>query len=134
MWADKYVGIPFKDRGRDADGCDCWGLLRLIMREGKGVDLPSFSTVSATDHQAAAVEIANACMSGPWGDVPAGQARAFDVVLMRGGGRSPCHVGLLVDAKRMIHVEKQGTSVVVPLTDVSVRNRIVSVWRHEAKA
>lgn len=43
----RFVGIPFVDGGRTLDGCDCYGLSRLVYADF-GVDLPDF-TVSCFD-------------------------------------------------------------------------------------
>lgn len=43
---ERYLDIPYKDGGRDWDGCDCWGLVRLILAEERGIVLPSFSDVT----------------------------------------------------------------------------------------
>jgi hypothetical protein len=40
---DRYIGIPWIDRGRGIAGCDCYGLLRLVLSELRGVELPSLS-------------------------------------------------------------------------------------------
>jgi len=32
-WASTYVGIPYRFAGRDRAGCDCWGLVRLVLAE-----------------------------------------------------------------------------------------------------
>jgi cell wall-associated NlpC family hydrolase len=116
MRFDRFIGTPYKHRGRDLRGWDCWGCARLIFQWATGIALPSWSTV------------ADAMASGSWRQVD--PPRRLDFVLMRG---EPCHVGLMIDGQRMIHVERDGPGTVVAgLDDIAIRNRIVGFWRHEA--
>jgi len=41
-WLNDYVGLPYKLNGRDRLGLDCWGLLCLVWREQRGIELPDF--------------------------------------------------------------------------------------------
>lgn len=38
-WLDRYIGLPWKIGGRELHGgIDCWGLVRLVMRDEAGID------------------------------------------------------------------------------------------------
>ncbi|MCQ2082740.1 MAG: NlpC/P60 family protein [Lachnospiraceae bacterium] len=39
-WVNKYVGIPFVSLGRTMEGCDCYGLIRLILLNEYNYKLP----------------------------------------------------------------------------------------------
>lgn len=36
------IGIPFKDRGRDLNGLDCWGLAKIVFKR-YGQDIPDYN-------------------------------------------------------------------------------------------
>jgi len=39
----KYLNIPYKSKGRDFSGVDCYGLLLLIFKEEKNIILPDYT-------------------------------------------------------------------------------------------
>jgi cell wall-associated NlpC family hydrolase len=59
-WAASYVGIPFRSRGRDRSGCDCYGLLALVLSEVFHLEVPSYAAdyLDATDAEEIAALIA----------------------------------------------------------------------------
>jgi cell wall-associated NlpC family hydrolase len=39
-WMLEFVGIPYLDGGNTINGLDCYGLYRLVLKRGLGVELP----------------------------------------------------------------------------------------------
>jgi len=42
-WVYKYIGIPFVSNGRTMEGCDCYGLIRLVLKNEYNIDIPELS-------------------------------------------------------------------------------------------
>ncbi len=127
---DRYVGIPYLDRGRSIAGCDCYGLVWLVMLELRGVELPSFVEcyVTAADRRAIADLIA--ARRSPWRPVAAGSERPFDGVLLR-AGRLETHIGLVVDQGRLLHVNEGGESQIERYSAPPMSHRVSGFYRFQ---
>lgn len=129
-WVAAYVGIPYRALGRDEEGVDCWGLVRLIYAGRLGVGLPAydgrgFSGRASVSDVAALVESAKRTC---WHEVPEADAAVPDVVLLRVRGQ-PIHVGVLVAPKVMLHSLAGHDSAVERLDGLLWSNRIMGFWR-----
>lgn len=125
---DRYVGIPYRDRGRSITGCDCYGLLWLITRELRGVELPSFADgyVTTSDREAIASLIRDGI--DQWELVPRGSEQTFDGVLMR-GRRDLSHIGIVIAPGRLLHVDRGETSRIERYTSPPISLRVAGFYR-----
>ena len=133
-WVSDYVGIPFHPFGRDRKGCDCWGLVRLVLAERFGLDVPSYDGRYAGAGRQDVAELGRLIdLERRLLDVaavPAGAERAGDIVLLRVLGQ-PCHVGVVVAAGHMLHVEAGIDAMVERYRGVAWERRVLGFWRPE---
>lgn len=132
MTFDRFVGLAYADKGR-GPAYDCWGLLVAVMRDLRGVDLPSYSDqyVTADDRRALAALIAGEL--DPWDEIASGQEQAFDAVLMR-EGRFPRHVGIVTAPGRLLHISAGETSMIERYREGPLKHRVVGFYRYRANA
>ncbi|WP_188052257.1 NlpC/P60 family protein [Aureimonas fodinaquatilis] len=133
MMLDHYVGLPFAERGRDGDGLDCWGLLRLIYREQLGITLPSFADAYMTTEDGVALADLMAGNMGPWIEVARDSERVGDGVLMTLAGQ-PRHIGIVAAPGFVLHIERGMGSIIEPFTSPRISRRIVGLFRHRSAA
>lgn len=116
-----FIGIPYQDHGRDRDGCDCWGLVRLVLREAFGADVPDHAAAYEHAKHKDSVETAiRAGLAADWrrkGDgewlfeaarrPAAASVRPAigDLIIFNIGGR-PLHTALLSSVRplKVLHV------------------------------
>lgn len=137
-WVAAYVGLPFADKGRTYAGCDCWGLVRLVLAEQFGIALPDYSDayVDAHDHDSVSAAVQAGLRDG-WSQVE-GARQCGDLLVIKIAAR-PWHCGLMVTPERFLHCPTQpdrrtgretGTSCIERLDNAMFRNRIEGIYRH----
>lgn len=130
-WVVKYLGIPWRDHGRSHTGCDCWGLVRLVLEIEARRTLPSFEGLYDT---ADSVEELDALFDQAWplpGIVPVtGNPQEFDILLFRVCGSS-CHVAVALGDGRFLHVRPDCYPAVESLANPMWKPRLMGVYRHE---
>lgn len=144
-WTERYIGIPWQEDGIGISGCNCWTLVRLVLLEQAGVEVPTYGEVSAEDMIKVVRQLGRIMgprsIDGDWLPVEPPTLRTFDVVAMagrfrQGGGprRETVHVGIIVPSGSVLHIEEPRDSVHVGLDHPIVRNRITGFYRHKALA
>jgi hypothetical protein len=130
-----WLGIPYKIRGRDRSGVDCFGLAFLVYREAFDLDLPNYSWVHSLDRLECEAAFAEGALS--WIEVPLSEARWPDVVSIIRDGIA-CHCGLFVPGRpvaRLLHADLRQLSGAPRLDQLpDPRDRVGKCYRHPALA
>lgn len=126
---EKYVGVPFSDKGETLAGANCWTLARLIYKEEFGINLPSFSNKYELNDEAGIAELIAQYKEG-WESVDSPQAG--DLVLFRILGHES-HVGVMIDAKRFVDIRENRDSVIDSIDSPTIRKRVVGFFRYSEK-
>jgi len=121
-WWGRYIGLPFDD-------AHCWELVRRVYADQRRIALPFYGEVDARD----LASVARTIEAGQGGDhwQPVAQPQLFDVALMRGRSRI-WHVGVMVDARRVLHTEQATDAVVIAVRDPAISGRIIGYRRYVA--
>ena len=81
MQVEKYIGLQYKEKGRDFSGVDCYGLVRLFYKNEYQIDLPSFTSEYTQDDTSRIQELIAQYKEG-WENVTT-TPQSGDVVLFR---------------------------------------------------
>jgi len=127
-WVNKYIGIPFVSNGRSTDGCDCYGLIRLILRNEYGIELPELS-----NNYADALNVSETARLFAE-NLPVLTAEKIDrpeekaVVVITEHGVA-AHVGIVAGSGYILHTGVKTGSVCQRETHPGLRGRIEGYYR-----
>lgn len=129
MWCNNYISVPFEEHGRNRQGCDCWGLARLIYKEQLNIDLPELLNYKNTKDSRNIAELYE-IEHQEWQEIPLGQEKSFDILVFKMLGL-PTHIAVVVDKGLMIHCEKGcGTHISEYNREVQWKTRLAGVYRY----
>lgn len=127
---EKYIGIPFLEKGRDATGLDCWGLVRLIYKQEYNINLPSFATDYTLSDDDRIGELFAQYKEG-WEVLDNPQPGSAVIFRMFG---TESHIGVVVDNSRFIHVREGRDTVIESLESGKWAKRIVGFFQYSEKS
>ena len=96
---EKYLSIPYKKYGREKTGCDCWGLICLILEREVSITLPSMPD-SQSDMRS--------LYECAWKKIDTPEAHCIGLSIMDDGEK---HAVLFLDSKRFIEMCHDGVFV-----------------------
>lgn len=132
-WSCGYIGLPWRPRGRDRSGVDCFGVARLVLWEQAGIELDAATEAAATAHpDGLAAEADRIAAAAPWRRVTS-PGRELDIAVFATGVYTR-HIGVLVGPQMMLHVLEGELSCLMRLDTPRWRARFLGLLRHERLA
>lgn len=122
------VGVPYKSKGRDLLGADCWGLLRLFYIQEFGIVLPSYDEHYTDAFDKESVTGAINSLKSDWVEVS--EPKYGDAIKLRLSGH-PCHVGVYLGNNEFLHTQHGHDSCIDRLDGIKWKNRIDGFYRHK---
>jgi len=123
---DKYIGIPYKEYGRDTDGIDCWGLARLFYKQEFNIDLPSYNTETVRIFDPKLSQSVNEFI-GNWTKTAA--PKLGDLCLFNILGE-PTHVGIYLENSQFLHAPEGYTSVIESFKKPTWNKRLEGIYTY----
>ena len=119
-----FIGIPFKDGGRDFTSVDCWGLAVLYYRYALGITLPDYR-IGCAFASMIAEKIAEEEKSGAWRELEHPEPDC--IVLMALDASQPRirqHIGVYVNQGQILHTTaSMGASYLIRLDQPLIQCR-----------
>lgn len=126
----KSLGAPFKSKGRNYAGWDCFGPFYCGYRDVLGIEMPSYvdDYVDPGDTDASRRVIQDIILAQKHNWETVQKPRAMDVVLFQYGG-TRTHLGIMVDIKQFLHCERKIGTVIERVDSAKWKSRVEGIYR-----
>lgn len=104
-WSDEYIGIPFVENDQGSrKGTNCWGIVRLIYLEQRGILLPSYDGSYRGIRDFAGLDIViHRAIAQLW--KPIAVPKPFNIIVTK-AGKDVSHIGVVIDHREFIHTRE----------------------------
>lgn len=119
-----YIGIPFKYNGRTLKELDCYGLVMLLYKNLKSIDIPDVTSPEYLKEIASLVDSEK--LKWKPCEIKEGAVLVFSI---KGYG---AHVGYVIGPDKMIHTWEATNGVTIERISFSWQNRILGCYEYEA--
>ena len=123
----EYLRIPFKHMGRDEQGADCFGLLRLFYQRELGIALKDYAGSYEPDWWKDSSLLTDNYRK--WGFRKTSQPVPGNAILFRNTTEGAGHIGIILDDQYFLHMTKVGACISEYTFGVWAR-QIHSVYRY----
>lgn len=126
---ERFVGLPFADHGRAADGgLDCWGGVRYVLGEMRGLRLPDYGVgyTDVGDSAGIAATIKAGLMEG-WKKIDLPEPFALVIFNIC---KNPWHVGVVVGRNEFLHWPDGQSSRIERLDAANWAKRVEGYYRY----
>lgn len=126
----KYIGIPYKNLGRDFSGCDCYGLVYLVYKTELGIVLPDYTELQYSKDWYKEENHILENIDSKWSKVEETPYKIFDALIFYGIGFTTVanHIGIYIGDDKFLHVFSSSTSMISRLEKFS--NKLYGVMRY----
>jgi cell wall-associated NlpC family hydrolase len=124
----KYLGIPYKHTGRTIEGLDCWGLIKIVYKDVRNVDLWDIGEEYPEDWSWKGKDLFMENYRKQWERVKI--PLALDVILLNNGAGIANHAGVMLNDKNFIHCTRAGV-IISRITDRFWKSKITGFFRYK---
>ena len=119
-----YIGIPFQYGGRTKTSLDCYGLVMLLYKDFKNIELPEVTSTAILSHAASLIEQE----SHNWKPCSIDEEGAVIIFSIKGYG---AHVAYVISHDKMIHAWEGSGGVCIERISGSWKHRILGCYKYD---